>query len=429
MITKTTILKSALSFALLASLVACEKNGGNEGPDRESNDVEFFVATEVEAAGQSSGYLLAVPDITQGTTSVVGKGLEVSGYTSWLFPTAQVGIGLKYQKGDPGLGIGVALGENGQIVKKGADFRIDSRFTTYGTFQNQVLTAVGGVKVANDAKNIYSTFNFIDPAMNNAVRAVTKNTTNLTGNGEYATLSGIVPFGKDEFLTSLVPSKLNTETGSGGSSTGLTDYPDSVWVVAFDKDLNVKRIYGDDRLGYASGRFRSQYYSTIADDGKGNVYVFSPANDVRSTKEAGVLRIKSGDSKFDDSYYWSLKSALGADNNIKFYHAYHVSGDLFVLDYRRTAETDPKQQVPVANALAVVNVVTKQLTWVEGLPDYKKNPMFGNPIAENGKLYIPVSLTSGEKPAVYIVDAATATATRGLEVNASKISAIGKLKK
>lgn len=429
MITRTTILKSALSVTLLASLVACEKDKPGNGPDRESSDVEFFIATDVEAAGQSSGYLLAVPDITKGTASVVGNGLEVSGYSSWVFPNEYVGIGLKYQKGDPGLGIGVGLGQKGNIVKTGADFRIDSRFTTYGAFQGQALTAVGGVKVAADAKNIYTTFNFIDPDKNNAVRTVTKNTTNLTGNGEYATLSGIVPFGKDEFLSAIVPSKLNTETGSGGSSTGLTDHPDSVWVVAFDKDLNVKRIYGDDRLGYASGRFRSQYYSTISDDGRGNVYVFSPANDVRSTKAGGVIRIKSGEQDFDQNYFLNLKSALGADSDIKFYHVYHVSGDLFVLDYRRTAETDPKQQVPVANALAVVNVATKQFTWVDGLPDFKKNPMFGNPIAENGKLYIPVSLTSGEKPAIYSVDAETAKATRGLEVDASEISAVGKLKK
>lgn len=427
--TKNIIKNAAFSAALLLSLTACEKNDGPNDDDRDSNDVEFFISTEVNAAGQVSGYLLATPDITQGTLSIKGNGLEMSGYNTWVFPTEQVGIGLKYQKGDPGLGVGVGLGPKGDIVKVGADIRIDSRYTTYGVFQNKVITAVGGITKGEDDNDIYSTFNFIDPAQNNKTTERTINTTNLTGNGEYATLSGVVQFDENTFLSSLVPSKINSDTGEGGSSTGVTDYPDSVWVAAFNKDLEVTHLYGDDRIGYASGRFRSQYYSTISEDHQGNVYVFSPANDERSTKPAGVIRINRGADDFDTDYYWNLEDELESDKEARFYNVYHVKDDLFVLDYRRTTAEDPNQEVAKANALAVVDVAKQEFRWVEGLPDYTKNPVFGNPIAEDGKLYIPVSLTTGEKPAVYIVDAESAGAERGLEVDASSITAVGKLKK
>ena len=40
---------------------------------------------------------------------------------------------------------------------------------------------------------------------------------------------------------------------------------------------------------------------------------------------------------------------------------------------------------------------------------------------------MPVVTSDGAQPALYRIDAATATATRGLEVIASSISAIGKL--
>src|SRR5699024_10193872 len=130
--------------------------------------------------------LLATPDITQGSLSIKGQGLEMSGYNTWIFPTEKIGIGLKYQKGDPGLGVGVKLGAQGNIEKSGAEIRIDSRYTTYGVFQNKVLTAVGGIKIEGD-DDIHSTFNMIDPAQNNKTVEHTINTTNLTGNGEYAT--------------------------------------------------------------------------------------------------------------------------------------------------------------------------------------------------------------------------------------------------
>lgn len=408
-------LASMVALALLFS--ACSKSENN-GPDRESSDVEFFIA----ASSGDGSYLLAVPDVTQGEASIVAEGLETDAYTAWVFPNEQTGIGLKYQKGDPGLGIGVGLGPNGNIVKKGSDFQIISRFTTYGPFQNKVLTIVQGVQT-EDKNNLYSTFNFIDPSKNNAITTLTKSTTNLTGNGEYGTLSGVVPFGSNEFLSAIVPSKL-VKNGDGALETAATAYPDSVWIAAFDKDLNVTRIYRDNRLGYASGRFRSQYYSSISGDGKDNVYVFSPANDENSTKPSGVLRINSGEDDFDDSYFFNLEEKSG---DIIFQRAYHIDGDWFALAYVRpgTVNQDGPAQ---PNALALVNVVDQSFEWIKGLPDYNINPSFGLPIAENGKLYIPVTEVD-KNPAIFIVDPATASATKGLTVHADEITAIGKLSK
>lgn len=420
------LIKSSLAVVLCVSMVGCSKDDGPSEGGRTSNEVEFFIAATESGEGAAS-YLLSVPDVSAGTVGIKGQGLEADAYTAWLFPNQYTGIGLKYQKGDPGIGIGVGLGADGNIVRTGGEFQIESRFTTYGVFQNKVLTAVGGVQVA-DAPDIYTTFNFVDPAKNNAVTTITENTTNLTGNGEYATLSGIVQFGDNEFLTALVPSTVGGDTGSGGGSTGPTQYPDSVWVAAYDQDLQVKRIYGDDRLGYAAGKFRSQYYSSISEDGKGNVYVFSPSNDATSTKPAGVIRINAGADDFDQDYFWNLEDELakvGAATDIKFQRVFHVTDDVFVLAYVRNGST--VQEGPAKpNALAIINVVDKSFKWVEGLPDFNDNPSFGLPIAEDGKLYIPVNEVD-HNPAIYTVDAVTGKATKGLVVEAGEVTAIGKL--
>ncbi|HIX54859.1 MAG TPA: DUF4374 domain-containing protein, partial [Candidatus Sphingobacterium stercoripullorum] len=98
--TNRQILGMSLLLAAAFSVTSCKKDPVNN-PPRESNEVEFFLATEIDAAGQAAEYLLAVPDITQGTASVVGNGLELiePGYNTWIFPTEHIGIGLKYQKG------------------------------------------------------------------------------------------------------------------------------------------------------------------------------------------------------------------------------------------------------------------------------------------------------------------------------------------
>ena len=52
----------------------------------------------------------------------------------------------------------------------------------------------------------------------------------------------------------------------------------------------------------------------------------------------------------------------------------------------------------------------------------------GEPYGENGKVYIPVNVTTGEYPAFYKVDAQTGEAVKGLTVRAESIQTAGKLK-
>ena len=79
----------------------------------------------------------------------------------------------------------------------------------------------------------------------------------------------------------------------------------------------------------------------------------------------------------------------------------------------------------VANQLAVFNASTGALTYVNGLPSDVSG--FGNtPYMENGNAYVAVTTSSGY-PAIYKVDPANATATKGLVVNATQLNGVGKL--
>ena len=68
---------------------------------------------------------------------------------------------------------------------------------------------------------------------------------------------------------------------------------------------------------------------------------------------------------------------------------------------------------------------TGALTYVNGLPSDVSG--FGNtPYMENGNAYVAVTTSSGY-PAIYKVDPANATATKGLVVNATQLNGVGKL--
>lgn len=410
-------------FALLlmgaAVMSSCSKSDGPNLGGGEDVDSKYFIAAKGE--GEDYDYLLTADDLTQGSVSVAGNGLEVrAGYT-WIYPNPSTAIGFIYQKGDPGVGLGITIDQTGQIVPKGSEFLVESRFTTYGVANGLAITAVSGQAVPNEANTYQSIFNVVNPEEGNAKTTKNLVTTNMTGTGEFFTFSGIVDAGDGTFLSAMVPSKVLPNTGGGGS-TGDTDYPDSVWVAKFDTDLNLIRVYGDDRLSYSTGRMRSQYHSQIANDGSGNTYVFSGAFSEQTSKNAGVIRINNGEEDFDPEYYWDLEAESGGYNFMK---VWHITGDYFLLNYYNKPNSTAYEDG--YTKYAVINVAQQSFQWLEsGFPTPEEITNSSEVYASDGKAFIPVT-AANQKPAIYVIDPTTATATRGLAVEAASISGVGKL--
>ena len=277
---------------------------------------------------------------------------------------------------------------------------------------------------------------------------------NFLGNGEYVTLAGIlehnskiysvaVPMGLSQYGTKdgngkwVLPGNEDlVKTESGGSNSSAyekdellwTQYPNSCWVAIFDDaTFTNKKIIKTDKISYACGRFKSQYYQMIWAADNGDIYVFSPSyaktmTDPRQQPNlpAGVVRIPNGSEDFDD-YYCNLEAQ---SNGNSFLRSWHITDDYFLLlmydrPFSETGYT--------ANQLAVFKAGAEKLTYVSGLPSTDIISGFGNTIhVENGKAYIAVTTTDGN-PAIYKIDPANASATKGVTVEATQITGIGKL--
>lgn len=310
----------------------------------------------------------------------------------------------------------------------------DENGYTPKSFLISYLDAAGEIYTTNDTKNeSYLSENFL-------------------GNGEYVTLAGLlenngkifsaaIPMGLSQYGTKFENGKwiregyedlVKTESRGSGSSSydkdelQWTQYPDECYVAIFsDESLTDKKLIKTDKISYAAGRMKSQYYQMVWSAENGDIYVFSPSyaktmsDDRQKTKlPAGVVRIPSGTEDFDD-YYCNIEEQTDGKS---FMRCWPIAEDYFLmLMYDRPfSETGY-----TANQLAVFKAEDKKLTYITGMPSDISG--FGNtPYMENGKAYIAVTTSSGY-PAIYKIDPATCIATKGLTVEATQLSGVGKL--
>ena len=418
-------------IAGLTTAISSCRNDDEDPVEPLTSSQQFFLS----ASGESAEYVLTTDNLESGDLSIAGQGeeLELSGYT-WIFnDEPSVAVGLVYQQGDPGIGLGYHLGTDNTLQSIGS-FQISSRFTSYGFFENSAITLVGGQTPADangnaltlpngDPRTDAVTFSKIDLLNGMTLTEHSIQTLNITGNGEQATFSGIVDMGNGTFLTGMVLSQARDESEEGGSSTGYVNYPDSCWVGVLDQNFNVIDIIGSDRISFSSGRFRSRYYSQIAKDDAGNAYVFSGSFDENTTKPCGALRINAGTTSFDDGYYFDIESL---SSGYHFKRVWHITGDYFMLEFYNDITPTSRG---ASTRYGIVNMVNRSFNWVSGdFPSYDQIVSTGEPMAYNGRMYFPVSIET-EYPTIFIINPETAVAEKGISVNCTSLNGVGLLRR
>lgn len=448
---KKNLLRNTLASCMAgALLMGCSDD--IVGPGNENGDTPSGGGSKYVIAGSSSAasYLLTTDRLDSGEASIVGDGKEVDSATTWLYFNNKYVYRLVYNQGNAGITTSYLIDSSGQLEERNIRHEIQNRFTTYGIYADYIVTAASGATDRKDSAGNPQygvTFTLID-AEQQTLRTHTVVTENLTGTGEYCTLSGIVAVG-EKIYSALCPEGvslygvrnnghllseearqlINEEGGISGSVT-----PDRVWVAIYNGiDFDNPKIITDSRLSYATSRYRSQYYPTIDADDEGNIYVFSASHASsqsgiqKTSLPSGVLRIKAGTEEFDTDYYVNLE-----DDNVAgraMYKVWHIAGDYFLLQMYAD-KTDDKSHKVNTNRLGIFQASAQRFTWVNGLPDATAISSFSkNAYVEDGRAYIAVTgVDKNAHPTIYSIDPQTAFATPGLTVEADGgISAIGKL--
>ena len=450
---------TAMTGLALTSCTDTEVPGGGNNNETKG---DFVVAASVTASGNTTNVLLTSKTLDEGSVSTVNNGLVNDGASQWVFYKDQYLYGLTYNQGNAGTTRSYIMNSANEVQARSGEFAV-KRFTTYGIYDKYIITASTGdgpTEYADDKQYLPKMFllSYLDVAAEtfktNDTKVKAYMSENFLGNGEFVTLAGIlehnkkiysaaVPMGLSQYGAAVDGGKyilpgnetlVKTEDGGSNSSAykkgelQWTQYPNECWVAIFDDAaMTTKKLIKTDKISYACGRFKSQYYQTIWEADNGDIYVFSPSyaktmSDVRqrTTLPAGVVRIPDGQEDFD-SYYCDLEEQSGGKS---FLRCWHIADDYFLLLMYDRPLTETGFE---AKELAVFKAGSKKLTYVTGLPSAGLISGFGNtPYTENGYAYMAVTTTDGY-PAVYKIDPSSATATKGVTVEATQITGIGKL--
>ena len=448
------------------TLTACDDDpstGGDDGGD-DDNNAEYVIAASVTASGNTTNVLVNAESLDEGTVTTINNGVVNDGATYWVFFKEQYLYALTYNQGEAGGTRSYIMDASGELKKRSAEFGV-KRFTTYGIYDKYIMTSsTGDGPTEWNDENGYTPkvflLSYLDPAAETFTTNDTQNkaylSENFLGTGEYVTLSGMlehnnkiytaaVPMGLSQYGTKdqngkwVLPGNEDlVKKESGGSNSSAykkdelqwTQYPNECWVAIFDDaTMTSKKLIKTDKISYAAGRMKSQYYQMSWAADNGDVYVFSPSfaktmTDARqkTTLPAGVVRIPSGSTEFDD-YYCNLEALT---NGNSFLRSWHIADDYFMLLMYDRPLTETGY---VANQLAIFKAGDKKLTYVTGLPSTDQISGFGNePYVEKGNAYVTVTFNEGGgNPAIYKINPATATATKGLTIEATQVSGVGKL--
>lgn len=460
----TGLFAATLAGMALASCSEDEPNNGGNGDEAAKGN--YVIAATVTSSSTDTYVLLTAPSLDEGEVTTQGNGLVNEGATYWVFYGNRYLYALNYHQGEAGTTQSFQMDAVGALEKRSQEYYVN-RFTTYGLYDRYIMaTSTGDGPSELKDENGYVPQSFLASYLDVENQTYTSNSVtastpflseNFLGNGEYVTLAGLEQVGS-KLYAAAVPMGLSqygcmqknadgsykwvrpgnedlikTESGGSGSSRydkdelQWTQYPDECWMVIFtDQTLTEYKLIKTDKISYACGRNKSQYYQMdwLADDGY--VYVFSPSyaktmKDVRqqTTLPAGVVRINTATETFDDAYYYNLEEKA---DGASFLRSWYIGGSYFLLLMYDKAITASDK---VANRLAVFNVTNGNLSYVSGLPDDVSG--FGNtPYMENGSAYIAVTTASGY-PAIYRIEPSTATATKGLVVKATSLNGVGRL--
>ena len=454
-----------LSTIALAVMAACETNTNiPNGGIQDNDDVRPYVlATQGTFTGNTTNALVTASNLDTGVVGMT-NGLVNDGASYWVFYGDKYLYGLTYNQGNAGTTRSYVMNDDYTLAARPAEYAV-RRFTTFGIYDRYIMTFSTGDGPAEWADaNGFIPKSFLVSYLDVEAETYTTNNTleehylseNFLGNGEFVTLAGIeevdgkifsaaVPMGLSQYGVKAEGGKwvkpgnedlVKTEAGGSGSGAykegelQWTQYPDECWVAIFeDETLAERKLIRTDKISYACGRNKSQYYQMIWTAESGDVYVFSPSyaksmadERQQTTLPAGVVRIKAGTEEFDPNYYVNIEALT---NGISFLRTWYIGGDKFLMlmyDMPLAPATTMK-----ASRLAIFDAESATLSYVEGLPSAERISGFGTaPYSEDGKCYIAVTLTD-DYPAIYAIDAATAVATKGLTVEATQIGGIGRL--
>ncbi|UWY27535.1 DUF4374 domain-containing protein [Flavobacterium sp. TR2] len=400
----------ALSAVLAFTAFSCSSDSdksGDTGGGTDTGKTKYIITATTGAAGIAD-YLLTADDVSTGTITTTGNGLEQDGTYRYYITAQNNFFSLLYGQGNPGAVTTYNLNAEGKLVKK-SDFQAET-VHVFAAVNKDILT----VKVPRSGASIASMYK-IDAEKSLIVGEAQQDTKKLAGNGERAFYTWATQVGDKVYMPYM------SIKGDGVDNFGTAN-PDSTWVAVYNyPELKLQKVIKDNRTSYLGAYFTNGLFQ----DENGDAYGFSGAiatsNAVMtSTKPSAIVRIKKGTTEFDKSYFFNVQEKSGG---YKISSTTYISkGKFLLLMYGNVGKNNG------AVKMAIADVYNQTFTWVTNAPVTLTSVTSRyNITSEDGNSAI-VGINTPDGNWIYAINGTTAVATKGMKVEGGQITAIQKLK-
>ncbi len=397
--------KQALLLSAIAAITftSCKKE------DKVSTPIEdnpFVLSLAYQGSdGTFTYYTLPVNDVMSGTIKEEGEGIEQPGY--YDFTQIEDNI---YSIG--GL-------DDVDLVNIRQD--ADGNLTEYGdiSFANSLAdlikadanTLVGVEMRSSSDQIVFHTIDMGTVRISNTVNHKVTDITSLKG-PNYA---GMRVSGNYLYLSYYI----------GDPTTFATPTVDTAYVAVFKyPELSFETLIKETKIGSIGG---FNIKSGLITDEKGDVYALShmnPANGYsQSSDSTGMMKIKSGQTSFDEDYYFDIQAKSGGKNATHL--VYLGNGKVFAeMNAEDVSAQSRWSDGPLETA--IIDIYTQEITFVAGVPQHAGTGRRLPAVHTDGMVYLPVTHDDGDIY-VYQIDPGKATAKKGAKIEANFVAGLFRL--
>lgn len=393
------------------TLTSCKRDDVEPTPEPipSSGITMFFKST----GGDETEFILSKNDIMSGEISVIGSGIEQTGWR-FYYPVGNTLFASGYS--DDNQCAAYADNGNGVIQKKSA-FIFDNALEMFGhSDDNQTLLAMEIPRAGFADRKLH----FVDVSSGfvskivgtriyeNTTDSITAWPTSLQVSGNHL----FVPFHKLD-----------------AKGWFTTPSPDTAYIAVYDYPIvgtEPTKIIKDSRTsnigvnGATTGLIETETGDLYSFSCGAEMAGFSPA----SSKPSGILKINSGQTEFDASYFFDIEAATGGGKLFWFDYVGNNKAIARILTDDNGGAWAAYGRDEFNQKLVIIDLVNKTVTDVANVPLHAKR--YTSPIlVEDGKVY--VSIETATEAYVYQVDVTTATATKGARINGKTIKGFYRL--
>ncbi|MGQ1946966.1 DUF4374 domain-containing protein [Geofilum sp. OHC36d9] len=400
------LLISSLLFGSSLFFTSCSDD--DDDTDEYKGDDAFALSLAYQGTdGNFTYYTVKFEDVMSGSLSAFGKGIDQLGYYTYN----QIGDKI-YCIGGMGTNniIGLENDADGNLYETGGISSFDNSLRDVVETEDGNLLGVE-ISAASDVVVLH----IIDPnslSVSSTVSSAVSNLSSVSG----PSFSGMVQSGQYVYISYYISDPV----------TYATNYTDVAQVAVFSyPDLEFVKIIEDVRTGPIGG-FGTN--SGLIKDELGNVYALSHSNPANGfsqfTKEAAILRINSGETEFDQEYFFSFDEVAEGKTTA---HLLYL-GDGKVLAEMNMADRD-EQSVWSDSPLkpAVLDLNAKTINYISDVPEHSGIGRKLASAALHDGNYVYMCIPEDVSIYVYRIDLQDYTSVKGAEVEANFVAGFFKL--